>query len=94
MGLGSFPSHDELNLGMLGMHGAPYTNYLLNESDLILALGTRFDDRATGNIQQFCPKASIIHVDIDPSEINKVKTIIHIVEINLTSFTRLATGSS
>ena len=74
MGLGSFPSHDELNLGMLGMHGAPYTNYLLNESDLILALGTRFDDRATGNIQKFCPKASIIHVDIDPSEINKVKT--------------------
>ncbi|MDO5516307.1 MAG: biosynthetic-type acetolactate synthase large subunit [Clostridium sp.] len=74
MGLSSFPADDELYLGMLGMHGAPYTNYLLNEADLILALGTRFDDRATGNIQKFCPKASIIHVDIDPSEINKVKT--------------------
>ena len=74
MGLSSFPADDELYLGMLGMYGAPYTNYLLNEADLIIALGTRFDDRATGNIQKFCPKASIIHVDIDPSEINKVKT--------------------
>lgn len=73
MGLGAFPSNDILNIGMLGMHGAPYTNYLINEADLILAFGTRFDDRATGNIEKFCPKASIIHVDIDPSEINKVK---------------------
>lgn len=73
MGLGAFPSNDMLNIGMLGMHGAPYTNYLINEADLILAFGTRFDDRATGNIEKFCPKASIIHVDIDPSEINKVK---------------------
>ncbi len=73
MGLGAFPSDDILNLGMLGMHGAPYTNYLMNEADLILAFGIRFDDRATGNIQKFCPNASIIHVDIDPSEINKVK---------------------
>lgn len=73
MGLGAFPSDDILNLGMLGMHGAPYTNYLINEADLILAFGIRFDDRATGNIQKFCPNASIIHVDIDPSEINKVK---------------------
>ena len=74
MGLGAFPCDDDLNLGMLGMHAAPFTNYLLNESDLILALGVRFDDRATGNIQKFCPNASIIHIDIDPSEINKVKT--------------------
>ncbi|OOM76608.1 biosynthetic-type acetolactate synthase large subunit [Clostridium sp. BL-8] len=74
MGLGAFPYDDELNLGMLGMHGAPFTNYLLNESDLILALGVRFDDRATGNIEKFCPNASIIHIDIDPSELNKVKT--------------------
>lgn len=73
MGLGAFPSDDSLNIGMLGMHGAPYTNYLMNEADLILAFGTRFDDRATGNIEKFCPKASIIHVDIDASEINKVK---------------------
>lgn len=74
MGLGAFPSNDELSLGMLGMHGAPFTNYLLNEADLILALGVRFDDRATGNIEKFCPNASIIHIDIDPSEINKIKT--------------------
>lgn len=74
MGLGAFPCDDDLSLGMLGMHGAPYTNYLLNEADLILAFGIRFDDRATGNIDKFCPNASIIHVDIDPSELNKVKT--------------------
>ena len=74
MGLGAFPCDDELSLGMLGMHGAPFTNYLLNEADLILALGVRFDDRATGNIEKFCPNASIIHIDIDPSEINKIKT--------------------
>ncbi|WP_252246636.1 biosynthetic-type acetolactate synthase large subunit [Clostridium sp. ZBS4] len=73
MGLGAFSSNDVLNLGMLGMHGAPYTNYLLNEADLILAFGVRFDDRATGNINTFCPKATIIHIDIDPAEINKVK---------------------
>lgn len=75
MGLGAYPSDDELSLGMLGMHGAPYTNYLLNEADLILAFGIRFDDRATGNIKTFCPNASIIHIDIDASEINKLKTI-------------------
>lgn len=73
MGLGAFPNSNSLYLGMLGMHGAPYTNYLLNESDLIIALGIRFDDRATGKITTFCPKATIIHVDIDPSEINKIK---------------------
>ena len=74
MGLGVFPSDDKLSLGMLGMHGAPYTNYLLNEADLILAFGVRFDDRATGNIEKFCPKASILHIDIDPAEINKIKS--------------------
>ncbi|HEX9025482.1 MAG TPA: biosynthetic-type acetolactate synthase large subunit [Clostridium sp.] len=74
MGLGVFPYNDELSLRMLGMHGAPFTNYLLNEADLILALGVRFDDRATGNIEKFCPNATIIHIDIDPSEINKIKT--------------------
>lgn len=73
MGLGTFPTDDDLYLGMLGMHGAPYTNYLMNEADLIIALGVRFDDRATGNINNFCPNASIIHVDIDPSEINKIR---------------------
>ena len=73
MGLGAVPHDYKLNIGMLGMHGAPYTNYLINEADLILALGVRFDDRATGNIQSFCPDATIIHVDIDPSEINKLR---------------------
>lgn len=74
MGLSAFPSDDELNIGMLGMHGAVYTNYLMNEADLIIALGIRFDDRATGKIEGFCPNAKIIHIDIDPSEINKVKS--------------------
>lgn len=73
MGLGCFPYDNDLNIGMLGMHGAPYTNYLIDEADLILALGIRFDDRATGRIDKFCPNATIIHVDIDPSEINKIK---------------------
>lgn len=73
MGLSSFPTNDELSLGMLGMHGAPYTNYLIDEADLILAFGIRFDDRATGDIKHFSPHASVIHIDIDASEINKVK---------------------
>lgn len=74
MGIGALPHDDELSLGMLGMHGAPYTNYLINEADLIIALGVRFDDRATGNVNDFCPNAKIIHVDIDASEINKIKS--------------------
>lgn len=73
MGLGCFPSQDSLYLGMLGMHGASHTNLVLNETDLLIALGVRFDDRATGNIAKFCPDASIIHVDIDPAELNKNK---------------------
>ncbi|ABR49546.1 acetolactate synthase, large subunit, biosynthetic type [Alkaliphilus metalliredigens QYMF] len=73
MGLGCFPSKDSLYLGMLGMHGAPYTNLILNETDLLIAFGVRFDDRATGNIAKFCPDASIIHVDIDPAELDKNK---------------------
>lgn len=73
MGLGSYPSDDDLYLGMLGMHGAPHTNIILNETDLLIALGVRFDDRATGNITKFCPNATVIHVDIDPAELNKNK---------------------
>ncbi len=73
MGLGSFPSDNELCLGMLGMHGAPYTNYLMKETDLLIACGTRFDDRATGKVSEFCPDAEIIHIDIDHSEIDKIK---------------------
>jgi acetolactate synthase I/II/III large subunit len=72
-GLGAFPADDPLYLGMLGMHGARYTNYVLEEADLLLAIGVRFDDRATGKVAQFCPRARIVHVDIDRSEIDKLK---------------------
>lgn len=73
MGLGCFSVSDPLFLGMLGMHGARYTNYILNEADLLIGLGVRFDDRATGNVSKFCPNAKIIHIDIDESEINKIR---------------------
>jgi len=72
-GLGAFPSDDPLSLGMLGMHGARSTNMVLDEADLLLAVGVRFDDRATGRAEDFCRHASIAHVDIDPSEIGKIK---------------------
>jgi len=74
MGMGSFPDDDPLYLGMLGMHGSRYTNYIINEADLLIAFGVRFDDRATGNIQTFCPDAAVIHVDIDPAELDKLRT--------------------
>ncbi len=73
MGLGAFPPDDPLYLGMLGMHGARSTNYILYEADLLLAFGARFDDRAIGRAREFCPQASIIHVDIDNAEIDKIK---------------------
>lgn len=73
MGLGAFDPDAPLYLGMLGMHGARYTNYLMNEADLVIALGIRFDDRATGKADAFCPNATIIHIDIDQSEIDKIK---------------------
>ena len=73
MGLGCFPPDDPLFLGMVGMHGARYTNYIMEETDLLLAFGVRFDDRVTGNAREFCKQASIIHVDVDHSEIDKIK---------------------
>ncbi len=73
MGLGCFPCDDPLFLGMLGMHGSRSTNYIVNKADLLIALGVRFDDRATGSVSKFCPEASIVHVDIDPAEIDKIK---------------------
>lgn len=73
MGLSAIPSDHPNNLGMLGMHAAPYTNYVLEECDLLIALGVRFDDRATGKVAEFCKNAKIIHVDIDESEIGKIK---------------------
>ena len=73
MGLGCFPSGDDMFIGMLGMHGQRYTNYIMHEADLILAFGARFDDRATGKVKEFCPNAKIIHIDIDGAEMNKIK---------------------
>jgi acetolactate synthase I/II/III large subunit len=73
-GLGSFPSEHYLSLHMLGMHGTVYANYAINEADLLLALGVRFDDRVTGKVSEFAKHGKIVHVDIDPSEINKIKT--------------------
>lgn len=71
--LGALPADDPLFLGMLGMHGARYTNLIMDEADLVVALGARFDDRATGRAVDFCRHASIVHVDIDASEIDKIK---------------------
>jgi acetolactate synthase-1/2/3 large subunit len=73
MGLGAFPGDDPLSLDMPGMHGSVYANYALDEADLLLALGVRFDDRVTGKVSQFAKRSKIVHVDIDPSEINKIK---------------------
>ncbi len=71
MGLGAFPETDELSLGMLGMHGTVYANYAVTHSDLLIAVGARFDDRITGKVDEFAPEARIIHVDMDPSSIGK-----------------------
>lgn len=73
MALGAMPVDHPLSIHMLGMHGARYTNLLLEECDLLIAVGARFDDRATGKVAAFCPKAQIIHIDIDPSELDKIK---------------------
>ena len=74
MALGAMPMDHPLSIGMLGMHGARYTNYVLEEADLLVCVGARFDDRAIGKAAQFCPTAKIVHIDIDPSEIHKIKT--------------------
>jgi acetolactate synthase-1/2/3 large subunit len=71
MGLGAFPGTHELSLGMLGMHGTAYANHAIMESDLIIAIGARFDDRVTGRVSSFAPHAKIIHIDIDPTSISK-----------------------
>jgi acetolactate synthase-1/2/3 large subunit len=72
-GLGAIPTDHYLSLGMLGMHGTVYSNYAINEADLLLALGVRFDDRVTGKLSEFAKHGRIIHVEIDASEINKNK---------------------
>jgi len=71
LGIGSFPENHMLSLGMLGMHGMAYANMAVDEADLVIAVGMRFDDRATARVSSFAPKARIIHIDIDPAEIGK-----------------------
>ncbi len=71
MGKGAFPENHPLSLGMLGMHGTRYANYAIIDSDLIIAVGARFDDRVTGKIDSFAPNAKVIHIDVDPAELGK-----------------------
>jgi acetolactate synthase-1/2/3 large subunit len=73
LGLGALPVGHARDLGMVGMHAARFTNLVLEECDLLIAVGMRFDDRATGKVREFCPAARIIHVDVDPSEIGKLR---------------------
>ena len=71
MALGVFPASDPQWIGMLGMHGRPAANWAMDQADLIVAVGARFDDRVTGDLDEFAPRAKIVHIDIDPSEIDK-----------------------
>ncbi|MCX6013005.1 MAG: biosynthetic-type acetolactate synthase large subunit [Chloroflexi bacterium] len=100
LGLGSFPQTHVLSFGMLGMHGMAHVNLAVNEADLIIAIGMRFDDRATGRVSSFAPHAHIIHIDIDPAEIGKnvrvnipivgdIKNVLH--ELNKKVLTRIRT---
>lgn len=73
MGIGGFPGTHPLALHMLGMHGSVYANMAVSEADLLLAFGVRFDDRVTGKVSEFAKHGKIVHIDIDPSEINKIK---------------------
>ncbi len=73
MGKGAFPASHPLNLGPVGMHGSKYANLAMTESDLIIAAGARFSDRVTGRLDEFAPHAEVIHIDIDPAEIGKVR---------------------
>ena len=71
MGLGGFPAPHDQWLGMLGMHGTRTANYAMDNADLIVAVGARFDDRITGKLSEFAPRAKFVHIDIDPAEISK-----------------------
>ena len=75
MGKGAFPASHPLNLGPVGMHGSKYANLAMTESDLIIAAGARFSDRVTGKLDEFAPHADVIHIDIDPAEIGKVREV-------------------
>ncbi len=83
MGIGAMPETHPLSVRWLGMHGAVYANNTVNEADLVIALGARFDDRVTGAVSKFCPDATIMHVDIDASEINKNKKVKYPVRANV-----------
>ena len=72
-GLGSFPADDPLFLDMIGMHGSVYANLAASQADLLVVCGGRFDDRVTGKVSEFAPRSRIVHIDIDPSELNKIK---------------------
>ncbi|MFH1594337.1 MAG: biosynthetic-type acetolactate synthase large subunit [Candidatus Omnitrophota bacterium] len=71
MAMGAFPDTHDLSLGMLGMHGTAYANHAVQDSDLLIAVGARFDDRVTGKLDEFAPHAKVIHIDIDPSSVSK-----------------------
>ncbi len=75
MGIGCFPENHPLSLKWLGMHGTVYANNAVNEADVLLALGVRFDDRVTGKVEEFAKHGTIVHIDIDASEINKNKVV-------------------
>ena len=75
MGLGAYPASREQNLGMLGMHGTYEANMAMHDCDVLIAIGSRFDDRVTGEIESFCPHAKIVHVDVDPASISKNVTV-------------------
>ena len=75
MGKGAFDERDSLSVGMLGMHGTAYANFAVTECDLLIAIGARFDDRVTGKLDTFAPKAKVIHFEIDPAEINKNRVV-------------------
>ena len=75
MGLGAFPASNKQNIGMLGMHGTYEANMAMHDCDVLIAIGARFDDRVTGEIESFCPDAKIVHVDVDPASISKNVTV-------------------
>ncbi len=74
LGKGAIDENHRLSMGMLGMHGTAYANHAVNRCDLLIAVGARFDDRVTGKVDRFAPNAKVIHIDIDPAEIGKVRT--------------------
>jgi len=90
-GLGAIPSEHYLSLNMLGMHGTVYANYAINDADLLLALGVRFDDRVTGKLSEFAKHGKIVHVDVDASEINKNKTAHIAINTDVKSFLQAIT---